>query len=295
MRNLLVGISFFLILIVSPAQAWHHLPPGASAWKESGRMGIRGITIGPIESSQHPGRGYGTSYSAELLEELARLGVNWVSITPFGRISNLRSTRIQPDFEAPMIDSERGVELMISQARARGFDVLLVPHLWVESYEWRGQIDPGSSERWSAFLASYRVWLMRWARIAERSGATALSIGVECTSWSGRLFPFWLELIQEVRSVFSGALTYSANWDEVSNVVFWDQLDLIGVNAFHPLGQYSARSDQEYLMQARRNADELRRHAETLRMPVVFTELGYTSVANAAIRPWVWPEAMDDV
>ena len=47
---------------------------------------LRGITVGPIESSQQPGRGYGTRYSAELLDELVRLGANSISITPFGRI-----------------------------------------------------------------------------------------------------------------------------------------------------------------------------------------------------------------
>ena len=47
---------------------------------------LRGITVGPIESSQQPGRGYGTPYSAELLDELVRLGANAISITPFGRI-----------------------------------------------------------------------------------------------------------------------------------------------------------------------------------------------------------------
>jgi hypothetical protein len=46
---------------------------------------VRGATLGPIESSQHPGVGYGTPASAEALDELARLGCNWVSFTPFGR------------------------------------------------------------------------------------------------------------------------------------------------------------------------------------------------------------------
>ena len=75
----------------APARAWYGLPPGETAWRDAGHLGIRGITVGPIESSQQPGRGYGTEASAELLDELARMGTTWISITPFGRIWSLQS------------------------------------------------------------------------------------------------------------------------------------------------------------------------------------------------------------
>ena len=55
---------------------------------------IRGVTVGPIESSQQRGRGYGTGYSAALLDELVRLGANAISITPFGRLWDLKSTQV---------------------------------------------------------------------------------------------------------------------------------------------------------------------------------------------------------
>ena len=58
---------------------------------QSSEPALRGVTVGPIESSQQPGRGYGTAYSAELLDELVRLGANAISITPFGRLWSLRS------------------------------------------------------------------------------------------------------------------------------------------------------------------------------------------------------------
>src|SRR5688572_22334707 len=83
------ALFFTLLCCTSSAQAWHALPPGTEGWHEAGRPGIRGITVGPIESSQWPGRGYGTPYSAALLDELARMGTNWISITPFGRLWSL--------------------------------------------------------------------------------------------------------------------------------------------------------------------------------------------------------------
>jgi hypothetical protein len=256
---------------------------------------LRGITIGPIESSQQPGRGYGTAYSAELLDELVRLGVNAISITPFGRIWSLHSTEILMDFEAPYADNRAAVREMIEQAKARGLQVLVIPHLWVESGGWRGEIDPGSDERWAAYQASYRAFVLAWARDAERAGADALSIGVECKSWSGRFGEYWSALIAELRATFHGKLTYSANWDEAEDVGFWDQLDWIGVNAFYPLASRDDASDDEYRKGAGEALERLHELSRIVDKPVVLIEIGYTTRKNAAVQPWLWPDDMQDV
>ena len=285
-----------LLLVASASTANAQLLDGsADAWTLSERGGIRGVTIGPIESSQQPGRGYGTPYSAALLDHLVDMGVTWVSLTPFGRIWSLSSTDIQMDFEAPYEDNRVAVRRMIAQARERGLRVLLIPHLWVETTGWRGEIDPGSPEGWRAYQASYRDFLLRWARDAAEAGADAFSLGVECKSWSG-LFPaFWTELIRDVRAVFPGLLTYSANWDEVENVVFWEQLDFIGVNAFYPLADANGASDEQYLEGALRRASDVAALAEAIERPVLFVEVGYTTRADAAVEPWLWPDGMEGV
>lgn len=290
-----VACALGLHLGVVPAAAWHRLPPGKAGWRAAEREGIRGITVGPIESSQQPGRGYGTAHSAALLDELARLGVNWISITPFGRIWSLSSTDILMDFEAPYADNRRAVREMVAQAHARNIRVLVIPHLWVETGGWRGEMDPGTEERWTKYHASYAEFVTRWAADAEAAGADAFSIGVECKSWSGRYGAVWRDLIERVRSRFSGLLTYSANWDEVEDVLFWDQLDVIGINAFYPLAHANGATTEAYFEGARRRAEEVGRVAEALDMPVVFVEVGYTTRRDAAVEPWLWPDDMKDV
>lgn len=256
---------------------------------------LRGITVGPIESSQQPGRGYGTEYSAELLDQLVRLGANAISITPFGRIYGLRSTRILLDFELPYPDNRAGIARMIEQAKARGLRVLLIPHLWVETGGWRGEIDPGSPAGWEAYRASYREFVLAWARDAQAFGADAFSIGVECKSWSGRFGQYWTDLIAEIRTVFDGPLTYSANWDEVDGVLFWDQLDWIGVNAFYPLANTSGASDAVYAASAAAALEGLAAEARVLEKPIVLVEIGYTTRRDAAVEPWLWPDGMQNV
>jgi len=130
-------------------------PPAAGpaarseAWAEGGLGGIRGITIGPIESLRHPGVGYGSPAYERTVDEAVRLGATWVSLTPFGRAANLTPTGIDLTFEAPFEENRAAVLAAVRQAHARGLRVFLVPHLWVESGEWRALIDPGDDAGWA--------------------------------------------------------------------------------------------------------------------------------------------------
>lgn len=271
-------------------------PVAAQAYGALGLPAFRGITVGPIENSQQAGRGYGTAYSAATLDHLARMGTTWISVTPFGRIWSLTSTDVYMDFEAPYEENRAAVREVVAQAHARGIRVLLVPHLWVwNEVGWRGEIDPGSPEGWADYQRSYREFVLSWARDAADAGVDAMSIGVECTSWSGRFPETWRTLIAEVRAVFPGPLTYSANWDEAENVIFWDQLDLIGVQAFYPLASHPGATFEAYLEGARTAREPLALLAEAYEMPVLFVEIGYTTRRDAAVEPWLWPDGMSDV
>jgi hypothetical protein len=290
-----VAASIAVIGAPAPASSWHVLPPGKEGFRDAGYRAIRGVTVGPIESSQQRGRGYGTLYSGALLDELARMNAGWVSITPFGRLWSLDDTLIKMDFEAPYPDNREAIRRMVAQAHARGLRAMVIPHLWVETTGWRGEVDPGSPEGWESYQETYRRFVVRWAEDAARAGADAFSIGVECKSWSGRFGRFWRSLIDDVRAVFPGLLTYSANWDEAESVLFWDQLDLVGINAFYPLADHESATFEEYVAGAEAIVPRVRELAEVLDMPVLFVEVGYTTRRDAAVRPWLWPDDMDEV
>ena len=82
------------------------------------------------------------------------MGANWVSVTPYGRVLDLAPTGIDWSFEARFSDNRKAVLAAIRQAHAEGLHVLLVPHLWVESGEWRGKINPGSEKAWRGWARS---------------------------------------------------------------------------------------------------------------------------------------------
>jgi hypothetical protein len=254
-----------------------------AAW--DGATPVRGMTVGPIESAVHPGKGYGSAASARTMAEISRMGATWVSVTPYGRVLDLAPTGIDWSFEARFEDNRAAVLGAMKQAHARGLRVLLVPHLWVESGQWRGQIDPGDDAAWEA-----------WAEVAREGGADMLSVGVELGSWlTGRHAPSFFPVLAEVRRVYTGPLTYSANWDDIDETAITGALDVIGINAFYPLVERSGASVSELLEGGRRVAERVRRLGATWHKPVLFTELGYTTRTDPALRPWEWPDGMKAV
>ena len=55
-----------------------------------------------------------------------RLGANWISLTPFGRVEDLAPSGIDPTFEAPFAENRRAVARAIVQAHRKGLRVLIV-------------------------------------------------------------------------------------------------------------------------------------------------------------------------
>jgi len=272
------------------------LPPRASAWSESALGTIRGVTIGPIESALHPQRGYGSEPFERTLLEAKRLGSNWVSLTPFARVHDLKSSGISLSFEAPYADNRRAIVRSIRQAHALGLRVLIVPHLWVESGEWRGELDPGSDAAWDAWSHNYRAFLLTWAEVAREAHADMLAVGVELRSWlttaHARSFQ---PILRDVRRVYPGLLTYAGNWDDIEQTVILGDLDVIGLNAFFPLADKDGASFEQLAAGGRGVRDRLAKLAEFWQKPILFNEFGYTTRKDPAIRPWEWPDKMNDV
>ncbi len=281
---------------VEAADGAPSVPTRAESWIARGTGGIRGITVGPIESQLHPGVGYGSPAYQRTLDEVVRMGATWVSLTPFGRTWDLRPTGIDLTFEAPFEENRGAVLAAVRQAHARGLRVFLVPHLWVETGGWRALIDPGDDAGWARWAAAYRAFLLTWADVAREGEVDLFSVGVELRSWvttprAASMFP----IIAAVRAVYPGPLTYSANWDDVEDTLIFGALNLIGINAFYPLADHEGATRAELMAGGRRVAARIAGLAREMERPVVLTEIGYTTRVDPAVRPWEWPDGMENV
>ncbi len=253
--------------------------------------GIRGMTIGPIESACHPGKGYGTRAYEDTLDELTSWGAGWVSLTPFGRVGSLQGLGVDPTFEVPHERNRADLGASIDAAHARGLRVLVVPHLWVESGDWRAKIDPDTDAGWAAWSASYARYVLSWAEVAERHHAEMFAVGVELRSWvTTTRAPSFRSVIAKVRQMYHGLLTYSGNWDDAADTLIWNDVDLLGVNGFYPLADGPDATLESMTGRAQAIAKELVALGSRFRKPVYFAEMGYTTRPNPAWNPWEWPE-----
>src|SRR5690606_36599992 len=122
----------------------------------------------------------------------------------------------------------------------------------------------------------YSAYLLGWARLAEQTHVDLLSLGVELRSWvTTTRAPSFSALIAKVREVYSGPITYAANWDDVDQTVILGELDVIGVNAFFPLADKEGSDVDRLLEGARDVSAKMGALAKAWSKPVVFTEIGY--------------------
>ncbi len=237
----------------------------------------------------------GPEITADALAPLAELNVNWIVQTPFGWMRRHDSPEIRLRTDGGVFWGERdeGLEKTARWARELGIRTLLKPHLWLPPGEkWRAELEMTSEEDWQRFFSDYRTFILHYARLAERVGMEGLVIGTELHRAAVLKPDEWRRVIREVRAVYSGRLTYAANWHrEFEDVTFWDALDWIGVQAYFPLSTDDARTSLADLKAGwAPHLEALRRVQRKFGKPLLFTEIGYKSTPGATRQPWVWLE-----
>lgn len=254
----------------------------------------RGISV--AHNYQDGGaKGYGTKTSAATLKELRDLGVEWISLTPFGFMRSLTDAQVHSIGNYRAGETDERMHREIRQAKALGLKVMLKPHIWVVRGHWRGEIELPDAAAWRRWFDSYRRWLLRYADMAESEGADILVVGVELRSTERQQERRWRDLVSEVRRRFQGEITYSANWDDATSLPWWDAVDYIGVQFYPPVAtsETASRSDIHSAVAARLDgiAAVARRHDK----PVLFTEVGYRAASDGLVHPHEWPERKAEV
>ncbi|HYU34488.1 MAG TPA: hypothetical protein VEW48_20235 [Thermoanaerobaculia bacterium] len=238
---------------------------------------LRGISF----SHEVRRAGYGSDAAAAQLARMRALGANAVSIVPYGftRAPEEPSVRYLGTDE-----SDDRILRTLAAAERLGLKTVLKPQLWAP-HHFTGDIafeKPADFARW---WAGYRRFMLHHARVAALGRADVLVIGTELGGVM-RHQEAWRRLIRDVRRIYSGPLTYAANWaGDFETAPFWGDLDLLGLNMYYPLAgpgeQPRADSPRVRELQAKLAA-MARRYGK----PVLFTEVGYAASAAAAAEPW---------
>ena len=237
--------------------------------------------------------GYGSPASEKTLVRLQRLGVGWISLTPFGFMESTRAVEIRVA-GAHGGESDERMRLEVAHAHALGIKVALKPHLWIRHGEWQGDLQFADDAAFRTWFKSYRAFILRYAALAERDGYDLLVIGTELKSATACDPECWRALIAELRAVYHGPLTYAANWDEAERVPFWSALDFIGIDAYAPIATRPGAKEPELCLSWNTLAKSLEALSKRTGKRVLLTELGYRATRDAAMAPATWPEADPD-
>ncbi len=217
------------------------------------------------------------------ISEIAEIGGDTVLLVVDARQENGTSSRIYLDMRMTPTPDQLGE--LIRHAKSHQLRVILMPIVLLDAprgMEWRGTLKPSSWEEW---FDSYREILTHFAWIAQANGVDVLVIGSELVSSESRVDQ-WVRTINEVREIFHGRLTYSANWDHYVSVPFWDQLDLIGMNSYYKLGANRHVTVEQIQQRWREIQRDLLAFQQRVNKPLLFLEVGWCSMANAAHEPW---------
>ena len=235
---------------------------------------------GVIVSCPGYGRVWGSPTMTKTVRQLKTLGVSWVQIHPYAgvrRDGTIRWSRAASTGYLP-----RAAEI----AKEESVGLFWKPHLaYWGSFDWRGAITFNTDEEWKRFFDGYEAFIVDQARFAQAHNVPLFSIGLEYHQTLSHEKE-WRRIIRAVRSVYKGQITYSANWDRIGQVPFWDAVDLIGVQAYFPLSTRRRPSIAELTAAWTKPLAELNRLSKRFNKPFLFTEIGYSRSLNAAREPW---------
>lgn len=225
---------------------------------------------------------YAFEQATNALTQLQELPMNTVSLVATWYMPTASSNRIEPDPQKSPSLSE--LAATIDSLHARGLKVMLKPHVDVLDGSWRGTITPTDPAQW---FASYRGFLQDLTDMLADRPVELFCVGTEFSTLEAYEAE-WRATVAELRLALpSGTrLTYAANWDAFLNTPFWDELDLIGIDAYFPLGGLDETGLDVLVGRWEVWKDFMRELSDSLQVPVLFTEIGYASHEAATRFPW---------
>ena len=204
-----------------------------------------------------PGANFSSPQTTESLHALAATGATSVRVLVTAYVDGVSSPTVYDIAPpSPLATATTGdVAPLLDLATSLNLSIVLQPIVDVDwsrpeyqrLHDWTasGAIarnDIGGTftdAQWTTFFDSYEAFILPWAAAAtqavERGSLVTFSVGDELDHAFAQELRF-RKLITAVRRVFTGTLTAAANGRSISTIAWWDAVDVIGHNAFWPLG-----------------------------------------------------------
>lgn len=247
----------------------------------------KGISVLPQSSTDFSSQNFHLSMQAA-----QSTGVNNVTlIVPFCQ-NGIYTAQIDDCANTP---TDQALGEAIDLVHSLGMRVTIKLHDYPNDGSWSAYINPSGADR-DAWFANYNSKLRHIAKIAQPKHVEEIVIGNELNSMTESTVnpgntQNWLNIISGLRKIYSGRLTYGANWggdqglpDEKDHIDFWGSLDDIGISAY-----YNLSNDLQGAWAGILASEIAPLHAK-FNKPILFTEIGYKSAGGARYHPWDWTQ-----
>lgn len=231
----------------------------------------------------------------DAIDTVRSFGVEWISQTPFGWMRSPDSPEVHfnPD-RGWWGETAEGIRTTTRLAHQKGIKVMLKPHLWIirpSENGWRDVVGFESEAEWLQWEKGYTRFIMYYAQLAEQEKIRIFCIGTEFTRSLLTRPRYWRMLIRKIRAVYSGQLTYAANWyKEFQETEIWSDLDYIGIQCYFPLTEKENPTIDQLITGWQPHISVIEAVSRKFTKPVILAEVGYTNAKGAAIKPWLWSQ-----
>lgn len=244
------------------------------------------------QDRKHRGMSVFWSYDNEDVQkatkDIIKDNIEWSTVIPFIGQQDETSNKVGGEVKPGVWSRRDSLTIkQIKRLQERDIRVHLKPHIWLRD-GWRSNITL-SKEDWNVWFDSYEARMLQYARIAEVTDVPLFCIGTELRTAIKQQPKRWIPFIKQIKSIYSGKLTYALNWDDpIESIAFWSELDYIGVQAYFPLTS-NKNPDLETIKSGwETHIATLKKVSNHYNMPILFTEIGYRSDEEATIAPWEW-------
>lgn len=222
------------------------------------------------------------------VDPVLQVNANYAAVMPFGFIRNLQDPNVIFNTERQWFgETVAGGRQYIELLQKNGIKIMLKPQIWVWRGEFTGDMSMEKEEDWKKLETTYTDFALTYAKLAEEMQVEIYCIGTELEEFVKARPEYWSNLIQKIRRVYKGKLTYAANWDEYSRTPFWGKLDYIGVDAYFPLSEQKNPSKEEMRTGWQKWKTVMKEKSAEHEKPILFTEFGYRSMDYTAKKPWL--------
>ena len=191
-------------------------------------------------------------------------------------------------------ETDEGVIQTILLAHRQHLSVMLKPHLWLDRGAYTGALTFETEDQWRQWEESYRDYALHFAKIADSMKVEIYCFATELGAAVNARPKYWSALVDTLKKVYHGQLTYAANWDDYTKFPFWNKLDYIGIDAYFPLSGEEDPGIEILKKGWEKHVALLGAESRKYDKKVLFTEYGYRNANFTAAEPWKESESPEN-